>query len=78
MRYQNRPLDKYLVISSFEYNKNMNEYTKYWFSKDNIEIYNRSLAKLIPSYNSEDLILLYKLEEIILYGLEKLSEPEPP
>ena len=56
----------------------MNEYTKYWFSKDNIEIYNRSLAKLIPSYNSEDLILLYKLEAIILYGLENLLEPEPP
>ena len=66
------------ALDDYEYNKNMNEYTKYWFSKDNIERYNRSLAKLIPSYNSEDLILLYKLEEIILYGLEKLSEPEPP
>jgi hypothetical protein len=66
------------ALDDYEYNKHMNKYTKYWFSKDNIEIYNRSLAKLIPSYNSEDLILLYKLEEIILYGLEKLSEPEPP
>ena len=66
------------ALDDYEYNKNMNEYTKYWFSKDNIEIYNRSLAKLIPSYNSEDLILLYKLEAIILYGLENLLEPEPP
>lgn len=65
------------ALEDYEYNQNMNEYIKYWFSEDNIERYNRSLAKLIPSYNSEDLILLYKLEEIILYGFENLLEQEP-
>lgn len=74
------PLVEYnhTALEDYEYNQNMNEYIKYWFSEDNIERYNRSLAKLIPSYNSEDLILLYKLEEIILYGFEKLLQQEPP